>query len=168
MRPDVLSPSQTIGPLYGFALMFEGSQFAVQPGTPGAVRLAGRVLDGAGEPLSYPESMVEVWHGDQWARGRTDADGRFEFVVSKPVPEPLPDGREQAPYLNLSVFARGLLKQAQTRIYFPDEEAANASDPVLALVPEADRHTLVARDEDGALRFDVHLQGEHETVFFDF
>lgn len=164
---EVMSPSQTLGPLYGFALMFEGSEHAVDPATPGAVHLEGRVLDGMGMPVAYPECMLEVWQGEQWARGRTDGNGVFRFVVAKPPPVPLED-RVQAPHLNVTVFARGLLKQAQTRIYFPDEEEANAADPVLQLVPAEDRHSLVAKAEGDVLRFDIHLQGEHETVFFDF
>jgi protocatechuate 3,4-dioxygenase, alpha subunit len=165
---DVMSPSQTIGPLYGFALMFEGSNATVDPGSAEAIRIEGRILDGAGEPVSYPEGMIEVWAGDQWARGRTDEEGRYRFVVRKPERVALPDARLQAPHLNVSVFARGLLKQAQTRIYFPDEARANAEDPVLERVPEGDRDTLLAREEGGVLTFDVHLQGRRETVFFDF
>ena len=168
MWADVMSPSQTIGPLYGFALMYEGSDATVDPQSPEAIRIEGRVLDGALEPVAYPEGMIEVWAGAQWARGRTDEEGRFAFVVHKPERIALPDGRLQAPHLNVSVFARGLLKQAQTRVYFPDEEEANAEDPVLDRVPADDRHTLVARPKDGVLIFDVHLQGEQETVFFDF
>lgn len=163
-----MSPSQTIGPLYGFALMFEGSENAVEPDSPGAIRLRGRILDGEGAPVVYPEGMVEVWHGRQWARARTDEDGWFRVVVAKPSAPPLPDGRIQAPHLNLTVFARGLLKQAQTRVYFPDEDEANGIDPVLQRVSAADRHTLIATPQDDGLWFDVHLRGEYETVFFDF
>jgi protocatechuate 3,4-dioxygenase alpha subunit len=81
----------------------------------------------------------------------------------------LPDGRVQAPYVNVTIFARGLLAQAQTRLYFPDETAANAADPILAKVPTARRQTLLAHEQnDGVLRFDIRLQGENETVFFSF
>lgn len=162
----VPTPSQTSGPLWGFALMFEDSQSAVDPESADAIRLEGRVYDGHG-PLAYPDCLLEVWQGEQFARSRTDEEGRFRFVVRKPDALEAPDGTQLAPHLNVSVFARGLLKQAQTRMYFPDE-AANATDPVLELVPEGDRHTLIAREEDGVLRFDIHLQGEQETVFFDF
>jgi protocatechuate 3,4-dioxygenase alpha subunit len=80
---------------------------------------------------------------------------------------PGPDDRPQAPHIDVSVFARGLLNRLVTRIYFPDEAEANASDPVLALIEdEAERQTLVARQDDGALRFDIRLQGEGETAFF--
>jgi protocatechuate 3,4-dioxygenase alpha subunit len=146
--------------------MFEDSQSAVDPESADAIRLEGRVYDGHG-PLAYPDCLLEVWQGEQFARSRTDEEGRFRFVVRKPDALEAPDGTQLAPHLNVSVFARGLLKQAQTRMYFPDE-AANATDPVLELVPEGDRHTLIAREEDGVLRFDIHLQGEQETVFFDF
>jgi protocatechuate 3,4-dioxygenase alpha subunit len=70
--------------------------------------------------------------------------------------------------VNVTVFARGLLKQAQTRLYFPDEAAANAADPVLAAVPAERRPRLIACQEGGELVFDVHLQGDQESVFFDF
>jgi len=159
------TPSQTSGPLYGYALIFEGAENAVDPSSSGAIPLEGRVFDGEG-PLAYPDCFLEVWQGEQWARGRTDEEGRFRFVVRKPEPTPTPDGDPQAPHLNVTVFSRGLLKQCPTRLYFPDEEEANATDPALRLVPEDRRHTLLAREEDGVLRFDIHLQGEQETVFF--
>jgi protocatechuate 3,4-dioxygenase, alpha subunit len=88
--------------------------------------------------------------------------------VRKPQPAPTPDGGLQAPHLNVTVFARGLLKQALTRVYFPDETAANAADPILELVPESDRELLIARQDGDVLRFDVRLQGENETPFFAF
>jgi len=167
-EPAVVSPSQTIGPLYGYALMFDGCECAVEPDDPRAVRVEGLVLDGAGQPVAYPESMVEVWQGEQWARGRADEHGRFHVLVRKPEATPLPDGTPQAPHLELAVFARGLLRAARTRIYFPDEAEANEADPVLARVPEASRGTLIAVPAaDGALRFDVRLQGEGETAFFE-
>jgi protocatechuate 3,4-dioxygenase alpha subunit len=162
------SPSQTIGPLYGFSLMFEGSHEAVPPDSPGAVRLEGLVLDGDGVPVNWPEGYVEIWAGEQWARTRTDDDGLYTAVVRKPEPTPTPDGEVLAPFLNVAVFARGLLKQALTRVYFPDEAEANGADPVLELVPEEDRHLLIARQEGDVLRFDINLQGANETPFFVF
>ena len=162
------SPSQTIGPLYGFALMFPGSERATYPDQPGSVRISGRVFDGSG-PLAFPDGMLELWVGDQFARTRTDPDGRFTAVLAKPDPAALPGGPRQAPHVNVAVFARGLLKQALTRLYFPDEAAANAADPVLGAVPAQRRHRLVAApDHDGGLTFDIHLQGDEESVFFDF
>jgi protocatechuate 3,4-dioxygenase, alpha subunit len=166
--PETQSPSQTIGPLFGFALMFEGSHEAVPPDSPGAVRIEGLILDGDGVPVNWPEGFIEIWEGEQWARARTDDDGLYSVVVRKPEPTPTPDGEVLAPYLNAAVFARGLLKQALTRIYFPDEAEANAADPVLELVPEEDRQLLIARQDGDVLRFDIHLQGAHETPFFAF
>jgi protocatechuate 3,4-dioxygenase beta subunit len=157
------SPSQTIGPLYGFALMWPGSELASDPGQPGSIRVRGHVRDGSGAVLAYPEAMVELWAGDQFARTRTDPDGAFTAVLAKPA---APAG--QAPHVNVTVFARGLLKQAQTRLYFPDEAAANAADPVLAAVPADRRERLIARQEGGDLVFDVNLQGDQESVFFGF
>ncbi len=167
MDDDVLSPSQTPGPMWGFALMFEGCEQAVDDSSPGAVAIHGRVLDGDGEPVAYPDALIEVWRGDQWARGRTDADGRYRVVVSKPDAAELAGVGVEAPYVNVSVFARGLLRAANTRLYFPDEAQANAEDPVLQLVPEERRHTLVADRNGDGLRFDIRLQGDDETVFFE-
>ena len=168
--PTEQSPSQTIGPMYGFALYEKGMERAVDPDEPGAVHIRGYVLDGDGEPLAHPDALVEVWLGDQFTRARTDAFGVWHVWVRRPSERvELPDGTVLAPYLHATVWARGLMKQAETRIYFPDEAEANAADPVLARVPEDRRHTLVATPEDdGALRFDIRLQGEGETVFFDF
>jgi protocatechuate 3,4-dioxygenase alpha subunit len=156
-----------MGPLYGYALMFEGSNEAVAPDSPGAVRIEGLILDGDGVALAWPEGYIEVWEGEQMARGRTDDSGRYSVVVRKPEPTPTADGA-LAPHLNVAIFARGLLKQVVTRIYFPDEEEANAADPVLELVPPEDRELLVAVPEGDGLRFDIHLQGERETPFFAF
>src|SRR5690349_10447377 len=119
------TPSQTVGPFFGFALPFPDDHCAVEPDAPGAVRIEGQLLDGAGQPV--PDGLLEAWEGDQFARSRTDAEGTFRFVVRKPAA-----GRNgDAPHLELAVFARGLLRHLPTRLYFPDEEAANAADPVL-------------------------------------
>jgi protocatechuate 3,4-dioxygenase beta subunit len=160
---ETTSPSQTIGPLYGFSLMWPGCEQAADPGQPGSVRIRGRVFDGAGAVVAYPELMLELWAGDQFARTRTDTDGAFGVVLAKPA---APAG--QAPHVNVALFSRGLLKQAQTRLYFPDEASANAADPVLTAVPADRRPTLIARQVGGELVFDIHLQGDQETVFFDF
>jgi protocatechuate 3,4-dioxygenase, beta subunit len=160
---ETTSPSQTIGPLYGFALIWPGSELAADPAAPGTIRIRGRVFDGSGAVLARPEAMLELWAGNQFARTRTDPDGAFTAVLARPA---APAG--QAPHVNVTVFARGLLKQAQTRLYFPDEAAANAADPVLAAVPAERRPRLIARREGDELAFDVHLQGDQESVFFDF
>ena len=168
MRDSQQSPSQTSGPLFGFALMFEGSDEAVPPDSPGAVRIEGSVIDGDGAPVAWPECFLEFWHGEQWARTRTDEQGVYRVVVRKPAAETMPDGSVAAPHVNVALFARGLLKQTLTRVYFPDEEAANAADEVLEAVPAEDRALLVAEREGDHLRFDIHLQGENETPFFAF
>jgi protocatechuate 3,4-dioxygenase, alpha subunit len=153
------TPSQTVGPFFGFALPFPSDADAVPPGSPGAIRIEGQLLDGAGEPVL--DGMLEAWYEDQFARCRTALEGAFHFTVRKPE-----RGREEAPHLNVAVFARGLLRHLMTRIYFPDEQEANASDPVLRVIEAGRRQTLVARPAGAALRFDVRLQGENETVFF--
>jgi len=153
------TPSQTVGPFFGFALPFEDDANAVAAHAANAVRVEGQVLDGAEEPV--PDALLEVWNGEQFARCRTDTEGAFHFTLSKPEA-----AASAAPFLNVTVFARGLLRHLCTRIYFPDERAANEADPVLARVEPRRRHTLVARQDAGALHFDVHLQGDDETVFF--
>lgn len=154
------TPSQTIGPFFRIGMEWLGAEDLVAPDSRGARRLAGRVLDGDGEPV--PDAMIEVWPSDGKGFGRslTDQDGAFRFTVAKPA---APEG--QAPHLEISVFARGLLQRLVTRCYFPDEGDANAADPLLAVVPAERRATLVARDAEGGLAFDIHLQGPEETVF---
>jgi protocatechuate 3,4-dioxygenase alpha subunit len=164
----------------------------VPEGTEGAITITGRVLDGAGEPV--PDALVETWQADPDGRfshpddprgsagepapafrgfGRcpTDADGSYRIVTVKPGPLPSPGGGTEAPHLDVSVFARGLLDRVVTRIYFPGEAEANAADPVLAAIGDPGRvATLVARADPGVadrLRFDIHLQGDDETAFFD-
>ncbi len=158
------TPSQTVGPFFGFGLPFELGSQSVPPGSPVALRIEGQLLDGAGDPV--PDGLLEVWQGDQFARCRTDTEGAFHFVVSKPSPLPGPDGRTQAPHLNVMVFARGLLRHLATRIYFPDEQQANAADPILERLDADARATLVARRDGDVLHFDVRLQGDRETAFF--
>jgi protocatechuate 3,4-dioxygenase, alpha subunit len=147
-----------VGPFFGFALPFHDDADAVDPGAPDAVRIEGQVLDGAG--LAVPDALIEVSHDDQFARCATDAEGAFHVTVRKPAPV------GGAPHLTVTIFARGLLRQLVTRVYFPDEDDANRADPVLELVDPKDRHTLIARRDGGALNFDIHIQGEDETVFF--
>ena len=167
------TPSQTVGPFFSFGLSVRPAAELVPPDSPGAVRIAGVVFDGAGEPVH--DALVEIWQADAegayrtdfgWGRCGTDAEGRFSFVTRKPGSVPGPDGDPQAPHLTVLVFARGLLKPVLTRMYFPDEAEANDVDPVLSSVPEPGRATLVARAGNDGLEFDVHLQGENETAFF--
>ena len=155
------TPSQTVGPFFGFALPFDSGADAVAPGSPGAVRIEGQVLDGAGEAV--PDALIEAAAEGQFARCRTDSEGAFHLTVRKPSP----NDPQEAPALDVLVFARGLLRHLATRVYFPDEAAANARDRVLMLVDPARRSTLVAKAGAGALHFDVRLQGEGETVFFE-
>jgi protocatechuate 3,4-dioxygenase alpha subunit len=168
----VTTPSQTVGPFFHFGL--EPNAQLAAPGDPNAVRIRGAVYDGDAEPVA--DALIETWQASAegrfddaefpgFARVPTDDAGAFEIVTVKPGPV---DG--QAPHIDVSVFARGLLRRLVTRIYFPDEEHANAADPVLAsITDDAARGTLVAEpDTDGdALRFDIHLQGDRQTAFFD-
>ncbi len=154
------TPPQTIGPFFHMGLDVPGPEQLVPPDHPGAVHMAGRLFDGAGEPIS--DGLIEIWDGKHFGRCATDADGRYHFTVTKPEPA----SANEAPHLDVMVFARGLLDRLFTRMYFPGE-GANASDPVLRLVTDpAARQTLIAVREQGALRFDIHLQGDKETVFF--
>jgi len=173
-----ITPSQTVGPFFGVGLPFEKGEQMAPAGSAGSIRIEGQVLDGHGDPV--PDALLEVWQPDArgqyptaangepigFGRCRTDAEGAFNFVTIKPGPSRAPDGRLQAPHLNVTVFARGLLRHLVTRMYFPDEAAANIADPVLNLVEPDRQPTLLARDDGGVLRFDIHLQGERETVFF--
>ena len=154
------TPSQTVGPFFGIGLPFEGDSEAVSRSSAEAVRVEGQMLDGSGQPV--PDGLVEVWSGQQFARCRTDPEGAFHFIVIKPAAE----AEDDAPHLNINVFARGLLRHLATRMYFPDVAGANAKDRVLGQVDPKRRETLLAHSDDGVLRFDIRLQGESETVFF--
>ena len=143
------TPSQTIGPFFGFALPFSDDAAAAPSGSPDTLRIEGQVLDGAGDPV--PDALLEISENDQFARCRTDAEGAFHFIVRTP---------DEA-FFNVTVFARGLLRHLNTRMYLPGRE-----DAVLSSVDPKRRHTLVAQREGESLRFDVRLQGPDETVFF--
>jgi len=153
-----------VGPFFGFGLPFEGGPDAAPRGAQDAIRLEGQVTDGAGEPV--PDALLEVFASEQFARCRTDPEGAFHFTIRKPKAATDADGRVHAPHLELTLFARGLLRHLATRIYFPDEAATNAADPVLQIVDAARRPTLIARPGAGALHFTLRLQGPDETVFF--
>lgn len=156
----VPTPSQTVGPFFGFALPFDTGADAVPPGSAGSIRIEGQVFDGDGAIV--PDALVEVFQGDQFARCRTDAEGAFHFTARKPAA-----AGASAPFFHVIVFARGLLRHLVTRMYFPDEASANDTDPVLGRVAADRRPTLVASPGDAGLRFDIRLQGERETVFFE-
>jgi protocatechuate 3,4-dioxygenase, alpha subunit len=187
-----LTASQTVGPYQSIGLTWPDGEHAVDPTHPDAVTISGRLLDGAGDPV--PDGLVETWqaqpdgrfhHPDDprvsfdppagftgFARAGTGPDGDWSVVTLLPGPVPGPAGSTQAPHLDVSVFARGLLDRVVTRIYFPDHAelpgpGGHAADPVLATVPAGRRHTLIAARCDGGYRFDLHLQGDDETVFFD-
>jgi protocatechuate 3,4-dioxygenase, alpha subunit len=177
------TPSQTVGPFLSIGLHWEDGPYVVPESVPGAIRIGGVVLDGAGDGV--PDAVVETWQADPdgrfdhpddprgarsgfrgFGRSSTDAEGNWWIVTVKPGPLPCPDGAVEAPHLTVSVLARGLLDRLVTRVYFPDEGDANALDPVLSGVPEDRRSTLVASEAGDGLRFDIRLQGDHETVFF--
>jgi protocatechuate 3,4-dioxygenase alpha subunit len=124
------------------------------------VRLRGRPLDGAGNPI---DGLIELWDAgnERWGRSGTDGAGRFEFTVAKPA-----SVNGEAPHFEVYVFARGLLKHQLTRVYFPDDPDANEADPVLSSLGRDERATLVAEQEDGSLRFEIRMQGDRATVFF--
>ena len=178
------TPAQTVGPFLSLGLDWPDGPGVVDPGTPGAVRIGGRLLDGNGDGVG--DGLIETWQAGPDGRfpepapaaapggafrgfGRclTDAGGNWEVVTLKPAPLPAPGGAREAPHLDVSVFARGLLHRLVTRIYFSDEAAANAEDPVLRSLPDAAaRATLIAEGAEGGYRIDIHLQGPDETVFF--
>jgi protocatechuate 3,4-dioxygenase alpha subunit len=181
--PMPSTPSQTVGPFLHIGLDWglEG-RLVVPEHTPGGFWIRGEVFDGAGEAVR--DALIETWqadphghfdHGDDphrvlgW-RGFGRSDTRLgEFAVYTVVPGVVPDraGRPQAPHIDVSVFARGMLHRVVTRLYFPEHVAAHRDDPVLNSVPAQRRSTLVARTVCDGYRFDIHLQGECETVFFD-
>jgi protocatechuate 3,4-dioxygenase, alpha subunit len=153
------TPSQTVGPFFLDALSWPDGPQAVASSTPGSFWLRGHVLDGAGSPV--PDALVETWQARPALFGRcpTDDEGRWAIRTVRP-------GRvddSQAPHIDVSVFARGLLNRVVTRVYFPDE----ADDPVLSSVPVQRRSTLIAVPSDDGYTFDIRLQGSGETVFFD-
>jgi protocatechuate 3,4-dioxygenase, alpha subunit len=191
----VPTPSQTVGPFFHVNLTTAANcvRCIASPQAKGdRVWLRCRVLDGAGQPV--PDAMIEIWQADSDGRyysadvhdisvqgsasdpgwrgfGRlaTDEDGSCEFETIRPGRVPGPGGISQAPHLEVAIFARGMLRQIFTRIYF-SADPANHEDPVLQLVPEDRRETLMAHPDSERprkWRFDVHLQGEQETVFFD-
>ena len=169
------TPSQTVGPYLSIGLPWEDGPDVVPEGTVGEILIWGTVLDGAGEIV--PDALIETWQADANGRfdhpddprgavkgfrgfGRCPTDNDGSYSIRTIIPGALPG---QAPHIDVSVFARGLLHRVVTRIYFADD----ASDPVLASVPEERRSTLIAVKSGGGYRFDVRLQGEGETVFFD-
>jgi protocatechuate 3,4-dioxygenase, alpha subunit len=192
MKPHRLAclPSQTIGPFFHFGLTTNTALGCLtRPEARGErIHLRFHLLDGDGVPV--PDGMIEIWQADASGRydhpadtqqrardpafcgfGRLATDAGGSCLFETVYPGRVPDGRGacQAPHLTVSVFARGLLGRLCTRVYFEGDPAL-ADDPVLARVPEDRHHTLMARRDaalPGQWNFDIHLQGEHETVFFE-
>ncbi|MEO8451328.1 MAG: protocatechuate 3,4-dioxygenase subunit alpha [Gemmatimonadota bacterium] len=182
-----LTPFQTVGPFFSMALPFEGGETLAGDATLGRrITIEGRLTDGAATPM--PDALIEVWqanaagkyrHSDDrqdravdpafegFGRAPTDEDGRFAFHTIMPGVVPGPEGRVQAPHVLIGILARGVLTRFVTRVYFPDEPA-NALDPILAQVPAERRPTLIAAATgENRYRFDIRIQGDRETVFFD-
>jgi protocatechuate 3,4-dioxygenase alpha subunit len=180
------TPSQTVGPYFAIGLPWPEGPNVVPDGTPGTITISGTIYDGAGDPV--PDHLLETWQADPEGRfadlhdhgqttevegfrgfaryGVEDGDGTYEIVTVKPGAVPSADGTMQAPHIDVSVFARGMLNRCVTRIYFADEDQANAADPVLGRVPAERRQTLIAQPTADGYRFDIRLQGSGETVFF--
>jgi len=182
------STSQTIGPYLRIGLEWMVIEDVAPKGVAGErVRIEGCVVDADARPVN--DAAIEIWqansHGKYaspedtqdkpvepgfrgYGRSLSDDAGAFRFRTIKPGRVPGLDGKLQAPHITVTIFMRGLLKQLQTRVYFPDDPA-NADDPVLNLVSAERRATLIAKKRsDGALEWNVVLQGRNETVFFDF
>lgn len=187
--PYVQTPSQTVGPFFHYALPYAAGPHVAGADAQGEhIVVEGRLTDGDGLPIT--DALIEIWQanaagrydhpedtGDKpldpafggFGRAPTDEDGVFRFHTVKPGPVPGLGNEMQAPHINVSILARGVLKRIATRLYFADEAELNRLDPVLTMVPEARRGTLIAQKVDGqpAYRLDISLQGENETVFFD-
>ena len=182
-----LTPFQTVGPFFAICLSEAGcARIATEDALGRHITIEGAVRDGAG--AAVPDALVEIWqanaagryaHPDDhqstpldpnfngYGRAPTDEEGRFGIETVMPGRVPGPDGALQAPHLLLGILARGILTRLVTRIYF-DDEPSTAGDAILALVPALRRDTLIARrTAPDAYRFDLVLQGDGETVFFD-
>jgi protocatechuate 3,4-dioxygenase alpha subunit len=189
------TPSQTVGPYFTMRLSAEGENVLTTPETLGQrIRIEGHVFDGDRKHIE--DALIELWQADSAGRyhhpaddrvdvpldpafngfGRCASDfktGAYSFLTIKPGPVPHPAGGMQAPHVSLTIQARGMLNPTFTRVYFSDESAANAGDPVLLSVPDARRSTLIAEridDTDSSVptyRFDIRYQGDDETAFFD-
>jgi protocatechuate 3,4-dioxygenase, alpha subunit len=180
------TPSATVGPYLSIGLTWDDGADVVSGHSDAGITISGTVYDGNGDVV--PDGLIEIWQADPdgrfnhpddprgprsfpsfrgFGRCATDRRGRYEFRTLKPGPLPAEAGQLEAPHINVSVFARGLLSRLVTRLYFPDETQANGADPVLATLTESERVLLTATATGPRqLRFDVHLQGESETPFF--
>jgi protocatechuate 3,4-dioxygenase, alpha subunit len=171
------TPGQTVGPFFGYALPFDRGSELVPPGSPGSIRFHGVVTDGDGTPV--PDALLEIWQADAdghvptasgalhrdgwtftgWGRAATDDEGHYSFSTVAPGAT----NPGAAPFILVTIFARGLLNRLFTRAYLPGEQLAE--DPLLASLPADRRDTLIATRDRNGLRFDVSLQGHGETVF---
>jgi protocatechuate 3,4-dioxygenase, alpha subunit len=178
---EIATPSQTVGPFFYIGLEHIAVNDLAANTAEKPIEIMGRVLDGDGQPVI--DALVELWqanvqgryaHAEEssfkgYGRIATDANGAFRFTTIKPGTVPGTDGLRQAPHIAVNVFMRGLLKHLVTRIYFPGEPG-NEIDAVLQCVPMDRRATLIAKSVTGnhaLLTWDIVLQGENETVFFD-
>jgi protocatechuate 3,4-dioxygenase alpha subunit len=191
-----LTPSQTVGPFLHIELPYDAGPDMVPSDADDAIWIEGRLVDANGDGMD--DGMIELWQADAsghylhpddagptivasavaaggmegfsgFGRAATGEGGAFAFTTRKPGAVPGPGGTTQAPHIEVGIFARGMLNRLVTRIYFPDEETANAEDPILALVPAARRRTLIAEATDGGYRFDIVVGtgDDTETVFLD-
>ena len=166
-----------------------GANLITPDATGQKIHIEGSVLDGDGKPIN--DAMIEIWQADSqgryahargekprpnakftgFGRSATDKAGVYSFDTVKPGVVPGPDGKPQAPHIVFCIYSRGMLRQVYTRLYFSDEAAANGADPILMLVPGDRRGTLIAHKQAGSgspvYRFDIRVQGDNETVFFD-
>lgn len=185
---QVPTASQTVGPFFSIGLSgMCRAELAPHAASGMSVTIHGRVLDGNGHPV--PDAVLEIWHADGdgkyearspeesatggvppgFGRVATNDEGEFRFTTRKPGAVREPEGKVQAPHLAVIVFMRGLLRHLVTRIYFAGE-SANSADPILNLVPSERRVTLLASpssEAPGEYLWDIRLQGERETVFFE-
>lgn len=177
----VPTPAQTVGPFFHYAMPFPGDAELVGPGHPERIQLHGIVFDGAGVPV--PDALVEIWqttadgrvprvpgslHRDGftftgWGRCATDRAGRYSFATVTPGPS----GPGVPAFFSVCVFARGLLDRLFTRAYLPGDDGEPSGDALLNSLSAQRRSTLIAAPSDSGYRFDIHLQGEGETVFLD-
>ncbi len=178
---DIATPSQTVGPFFHIGLdRIAVNDLTASLATAERIHISGQVLDGDGKPVI--DALIEVWQADAhgayaspqspfkgYGRIATDAHGAFSFTTIKPGRVAGSRATLQAPHIAVNIFMRGLLKHLVTRIYFPGEPS-NAEDAILQSVATARRDTLIARATAGkrdTLTWNIMLQGEHETVFFD-
>lgn len=181
--PLAPTPGQTVGPFYGYALPYQGGPELIRASDPRAMRLYGTVYDAEGTPV--PDALLEIWQADDtgevpqvtgslnrdgytftgFGRAPVNNAGEYQFITLNPGPT----HQDKAPFILMTIFARGLLDRLFTRIYLPEHRKTVEADAGMTSLPVQDRDRLFAeRDDDGGIRFDVRLAGDHQTVFFDY